>query len=332
MSSVNRLTKRETLALYVNMLKIRLAEEMISQKYLEGEIRLAIHLCIGEEAVAAGVCENLQKGDYIFSNHRSHGHYIAGNGDLNKLFAELYGKAGGCSSGKGGSMHLFDSSIGYLGSSSIVGGNIPIAVGTGLASKCLKLPRVTVCFFGDGAADEGTFYEALNFAAIKSLPVLFVCENNFYAIFSNQKVRQKLDNIYRRYREMGVPGIRVDGNDAIKVYEVSKHLIEGIRNGQGPFLMECRTYRWMAHAGPSPDNGLGYRSDQDIKNWRRKCPIQRLENYMLNHKIVEKNYLMRIHRKVSDDIKRAVLYAQNSEYPQKEDLLKDIMSVKKVTL
>ena len=233
MMSSNKLTKREALALYKNMLRIRLAEEMIAKKYSEGEIRLGIHLCIGQEAIAAGVCENLQKGDYIFSNHRSHGHYIAGNGDLPELFAELYGKASGCSSGKGGSMHLFDGRIGYLGSSSIVGGNTALAVGTALASKYFNLPRVTVCFVGDGTVDEGTFYEALSFAALKELPVLFVCENNFYAIFSHIKARQKYDNIYRRYREIGVPGKRIDGNDPLKVYEVSKRLIEEIRNEYG---------------------------------------------------------------------------------------------------
>lgn len=330
--SNNELTKREVLALYKNMLEIRLAEEMISQKYLEGEIRLAIHLSIGEEAIAAGVCENLQKGDYIFSNHRSHGHYIAGNGDLNKLFAELYGKASGCSSGKGGSMHLFDRSIGYLGSSSIVGANTAVAVGTAFASKYFNLPRVSVCFFGDAAVEEGTFYEALNFAAIKKLAVLFVCENNFYAIFSHMKARQKFDNIYRRYREMGIPGRRIDGNDVLKVYEVSKQLIGKIRNGDGPFLLECRTYRMMAHAGPSSDDGLGYRNEKEIKSWRKKCPIKRLEKYMISNNIVNNDDVIRIHQEISDDIQKAVLYAQNSEFPQKEHLLKDIMSEKKVTL
>lgn len=328
----DKLTKKEVLDLYRNMLKIRLTEERVSQEYLEGRIRLFIHLYIGQEAVATGVCKNLQKGDYIFSSHRSHGHYIAANGDLNKLFAELYGKASGCSSGKGGSMHLFDKSVGYLGSSSIVGGSIPIAVGTALTSKYLKLPRVTVCFFGDAAVDEGVFYESLNFAALKKLPVLFVCENNSYAIFSHISVRQKFDNIYKRYKEMGIPGERVDGNDVLKVYKTSKQLVKKIRKGEGPFLLECRTYRWMAHAGPLSDESLGYRSIKEIEKWRKRCPVKRLEKYMIKENIVKNDDLIRIRKKISDDIQKAVLFAENSEFPNKEHLLKDVMSKKKIII
>lgn len=328
----NELTREEVLLLYRNMLKIRLAEERISQEYLEGKIRLFVHLYVGQEAIAAGVCENLEKGDYVFSNHRSHGHYIAANGDLNGLFAELYGKASGCSSGKGGSMHLFDKSIGYLGSSSIVGGNIPIAVGVAFASKYLGSGRVTVCFFGDGALDEGVLYESFNFAAIKELPILFVCENNSYAIYSHILVRQKFDNAYKRYEEMGIPGIRVDGNDVLKVYEVSRQLMTRIRAGGGPFLLECKTYRLLAHAGPSSDEHLRYRSKEEIEEWSKKCPIKRLEKYMFENNMVKKDDLIEIRNKVADDIQEAVLFAENSELPKKEDLLRNVMSQRKVRI
>ncbi len=322
----NKLSKNEILGLYRNGLKIRLVEEEIARKYAEGKIRLAIHLCIGQEAVAAGICANLEKGDYIFSNHRSHGHYIGGNGDLNELFAELYGKRGGCSSAKGGSMHLFDKKIGYLGSTSIVAGNIPIATGTAFASKYLNLPHVSVCFFGDGAVDEGAFYESVNFAVIKKLPILFVCENNFYAIFSHIKVRQKFDNIYKRYKEMGLPGKRVDGNDVLKVYEASKQLIKKIRSGDGPFLLECRTYRLLGHAGHSSDEGLGYRGKKEIEGWHKKCPIKRLERYIIKNNIADDNGLSRIRKEVTVLIKEAVLFAQNSGLPKKIELLRDVMS------
>lgn len=332
MMSNNKLTKEKILVLYKNMLKIRLTEEKISQKYLEGEIRLFIHLYIGQEAVAVGVCENMKKGDYVFSTHRSHGHYIAAGGNLNKLFAELYGKASGCSSGKGGSMHLFDKNIGYLGSSSIVGASIPIAVGTAFTSNYLNLQRVTVCFFGDGAVDEGVFYESLNFAAIKKLPILFVCENNLYAIFSRITVRQKFDNIHKRYKEIGVPGKRVDGNDVLKIYEISKQIIKKIRNGEGPFLLECRTYRLLSHAGPSSDESLGYRSKEEIEKWQKKCPIKRLEKHMIKNNIVKNYDLIRIHKEISNTIQKAVLFTENSKYPKKEHLLKDVMSKKKMAI
>lgn len=324
--------KKTILSLYENMLTNRLTEEAIAQKYLEGKIRLAIHLYVGQEAVAAGVCENLEKGDYIFSNHRSHGHYIAGKGNLERLFAELYGKVDGCSSAKGGSMHLFDENIGYLGSTSIVGGNIPIAVGAAFRSKYLNLRNVTVCFFGDGAVDEGAFYESINFACLKKLPILFVCENNLYAIFSHIKTRQKYDNIYKRYKEIGLPGRRINGNNVLEVYKNAKELINKIRRGSGPFLLECRTYRLKGHAGPHSDENLGYRSKQEIDYWRKRCPVETLKRYIINNKILKHSGIILIKKRIDKAVGRAVLFAEKSRLPKKNHLALHAMSEKKIKI
>lgn len=330
--SGNSMTNKQIIALYESMLRIRLAEEMVRVKYLEGKIRMAIHLYHGQEAIAAGVCANLNKRDYIFSNHRSHGHYLGANGDLNKFFAELYGKESGCSSGKGGSMHLFDKKIGYLGSSSIVGGNIPISVGAAFASKYKGSDSVTFCFLGDGAVDEGAFYEGVNFAVMKELPVLFVCENNSYAICSHIRVRQKKDNIYSRYRAMGLPGSRVDGNDVLKVYKRSKELVKEIRNKKGPHLLECKTYRILGHAGPHSDEKHGYRSEEELEKWLRKCPIKKLEKYIVRKKILKKDKLAAIRERVERHVAKGVLYAENGKFPRKDHLLENVFSTVKIEI
>ena len=319
--------------LYNRMQRTRLVEEEVRQICLEGgSIKCSPHLYHGQEAVAAGVCANLTKGDYLFSNHRSHGHYIAANGNLGKFFAELFGKKTGCSSGKGGSMHLYDKDAGYLGSSSIVGGSVPIATGTALGIKHKKLENVIISFLGDSALEEGAVYESFNFAAVKSLPVVFVVENNGYAIFSRLDTRQKYNNAHKRYEDLGVPGERVDGNNVLEVYSKTNKIIKKVRSGNGPFLLECMTYRILGHAGPHPDYKLGYRTKEEVDSWIAKCPIKKLETYMEEKSIIDNEQKKILYNELIMEIKDAVKFAEESPYPNAEDVLSDVMSAKRIDI
>ena len=248
------------MAMYITILKIRKFEERVSDLLLNNEIKCPTHLYIGQEALATGVCANLKEEDYVFSTHRSHGHYIAKGGDLKLLMAELYTKRTGCSKGKGGSMHIVAPEIGFLGSSSIVGGNLPLSVGVALASSMLKNDRVSVAFFGDGATDEGVFHESLNFASLKKLPVLFICENNLFSTHLPLFLRQPTNDIYKKVESYLIPGICVDGNNVLEVFEASRKAIERARNGGGPTLIEGKTFRWRAHVGPWLDIDISFRT------------------------------------------------------------------------
>ncbi len=319
-----KVKSKDLIKIYSVMLKIRLFEERIIQLYPQQEIRTPVHLYIGQEAIAAGVCYYLKKEDYCFTNHRSHGHCIAKGISLQSIMAELYGKKTGCCKGKGGSMHLADADQGILATSAIVGGGIPLAVGAALSLKFKKSKNIAVTFFGDGAVDEGMFYESLNFAALKKLPVLFVCENNFYATNSPLKARQPLDNIFKKGRIFGIDGFRCDGNDAIEVLDISRRLIEKIRRGCGPFLLECRTYRWKGHVGPDSDVEKGCRPQYELESWIKKCPIKRLESHLLKKKILTKEKIEKIHCQIQDEITIAHDFAKNSPFPDIEALCKDV--------
>ena len=241
-----------------------MVEERIADKYSEQEMRCPVHLCIGQEAVAAGACEALTTDDYVLSGHRSHGHYLAKGGDLKGMIAEIYGKANGCSGGKGGSMHLVDQSVGFLGSTPIVGSTIPIAVGTSFGSVMQKVPKVTVVFFGEAATEEGVFHESINFAAVKKLPIVFVCENNQYSVYSPMSVRQPRGReVFSLARGHGVESHQGDGNNAVAVYELVTKAVEKARNGDGPSFLEFKPYRWRDHVGPLFDDAKGYRSSDD---------------------------------------------------------------------
>ena len=267
---------------YFQMLRIRLVEERIAERYPQQEMRCPVHLCIGQEAVAAGVCAALTREDYVMSGHRSHGHYLAKGGSLKAMMAELYGKATGCSRGKGGSMHLVDLEVGFLGATPIVGATIPIAVGTAFASLMRGESRVSVVFFGDAAPETGAFHESLNFAALKRLPVVFVCENNLYSTASPLSVRQPDGlELVERGRGHGVASEQGDGNDAVEVYERARRAVERARRGEGPTFLEFKTYRWREHCGPYYDNDLGYRSESEFQEWQGRCPLTRLKERLL---------------------------------------------------
>lgn len=249
-SRIDAGTSRDTLiGMYENMLRIRRLEEEIAEAYKEQEMRCPTHLSIGQEAAAVGVCAALKTDDVIFSTHRCHAHYLAKGGDPRRLLAELYGKKTGCAGGKGGSMHLIDEAVGMLGSSSIVGASVPLAVGAALAFSMQGSDSVAVAFLGDAGVEQGVFHESLNFAALKKLPVLFVCENNLYATQSPLTNRHAEDNIYKLGEVYGIPGEQLDGNDVLAVYKAAVKAIERCRQGRGPTLLELMTYRWREHVG-----------------------------------------------------------------------------------
>jgi pyruvate dehydrogenase E1 component alpha subunit len=306
------------------MLLIRRTEEKIGDLYPEQEMKCAVHLSIGEEASAAGVCAALRGDDVIYSTHRCHAHYLAKGGNLKRMVAELYGKASGCCRGKGGSMHLADPEVGMMGSSAIVAGSIPLAVGSALAFSMKGNDRVAVALFGDGGAEQGSFSECLSFASLKSLPVIFVCENNLYATYTHISARQPKDNIHQRGEPYGVPGTEIDGNDVLAVYEAASQAVERCRLGKGPSLLECRTYRWRGHVGPDYDCDLGYRSKQELEEWMRRCPIMTYEKTLVSAGICSQSDLDLIRGEVDEEVARAVTFAKSSPEPELDDLLQDV--------
>jgi len=310
--------------IYYYLTKIRKFEEKIIQIYPKQDMCTPVHLYIGQEAIAVGFCINLKKEDYVFSNHRNHGHLIAKGVDLKPLFAELYGKKTGCSSGKGGSMHMISVKHSILGTSAIVGGGIPIAVGSALASKIKKDNRIVIAFFGDGAVDEGVFYESLNFSSLKKLPIIFVCENNFYATNSLQKVRQVNTDIYKIADFFSMPGICIDGNDVFEVHKTAKKFIARTRNGSGPSLIETRTYRWRTHVGPETDVEKGFRQKEEVEKWIKKCPLEKFKRYILENNLLKEKDLKQMDGEVEKEIEEALDFALKSPYPQEKDLYKDV--------
>lgn len=310
--------------MYYMMVKIRREGERIAELYPDQEMRCPTHLSIGQEAVAVGVCANLRKDDYAFSFHRCHAHYLAKGGDIKGLIAELYGKRTGCAGGVGGSMHLVAPEVWFMGASSIVAGTIPIAMGTALASVMQGSDRVSVVFFGDAGVEEGTFHETLNFASLKKLPVTFVCENNLYATHSHLLARQPADNIFERGESHGVQGKCVDGNDLLAVYRAAKEAVNRCRRGQGPYLMECKTYRWREHVGPYYDYDMGYRGKEELEKWMAKCPLSLYEKTLLENGILSQKDVDTVVKQVNEEIEEAVKFAKESPFPDESALLKNI--------
>ena len=311
-------------AMYVTMLRIRKFEERVADLVSKGEIVCPCHLYIGEEAVSTGVCSALRKDDWVFSTHRSHGHYIAKGGDTMALMAELYCRATGCSGGRGGSMHLASPEVGLPGSSAIVAGTIPLAVGAALALSMQGRDAVSIAFFGDGAADEGVFYESLNFASLKRLPVVFVCENNLYSTHMPISACLADTSIYKKTEVFRMPGIRVDGNNVVEIYKVAKRAIEDARCGKGPTLIECMTYRWRGHVGPNFDLDKGLRTKEELDYWMNRCPIKALEGLLLNHDIIGESEKVQICRGIEKEIEEALIFAKQSPYPDQSELTDNV--------
>jgi len=311
--------------LYKTMVRIRVCEESFVEPILTGEVRCPVHLHTGQEAIATGVCFALTEKDYIFGSHRSHGHYLAKGGDIGELVGEIYCKENGCSRGRGGSMHIIAPQIGMVGSAPIVAGTIPLALGAALASRIRKEKRVTVSFFGDGAAGEGVLYESLNFAALKKLPIIFACENNFYSTHLPIRECRPENNIFEIGKPFCIQSFRVDGNDVLKVYEVSKNAVGLCRKDRGPIFIEFITYRLRGHVGPD-DNIQGthtdIRSKEEVEAWRKKDPIRRFEAFLIKNRILKKEDLRRINQEVEAEVKEAHRYAKMSPYPNPDELTK----------
>jgi pyruvate dehydrogenase E1 component alpha subunit len=313
---------RETLSLmYERMLKIRHFESRVSELFAAGEMPGFVHLYLGEEAVAVGVCAALNDDDYITSTHRGHGHIIAKGGDVKLMMAELYGKATGYNKGKGGSMHIADPSLGILGANGIVGAGIPIATGAGMSSKLLKTGRVAACFFGDGGANQGTFHEAINIASAFDLPVIYVCENNLYGVGTLQSQVRKVEDIGDRAAAYAIPGRVVDGNDVLAVYEASAEAVARARSGNGPTLIECKTYRWRTHFEGEPDT---YRPPEEVEAWLKREPIAPYRQYLIQEGILDEQEAARIEAEVIGELDAAVEFARASPLPEPESALTDL--------
>ncbi len=308
--------------LYRTMLRIREFEEQVADLVEKGEIKCPCHLCIGQEATAAGVCASLETRDYLLGAHRSHGHYLAKGGPMDQMMAELFGRTTGCSRGRGGSMHLIAPEVGILGTVPIVSGTIPIAVGAALASSLRKDGRVTVVFFGDGAMEEGTLHESMNLAAVKKLPVVFVCENNFYSSHLHWTERRAEDNLLDSAKAHGMPGLSVDGNDVEAVHVAAQGAVERARHGGGPAFLECRTFRWRGHVGPSWDMDVGLTRKDEVQDWMKKDPIRRLKHRLVEAEGMKEEKFKSIHDQVKDEVARSVDFARRSPWPDPSDLAK----------
>lgn len=320
---MDKLNRINIIEMYKTMLKIRKFEQVAMNTFAEGKIPGFVHLYIGEEAIATGVCASLTDDDYITSTHRGHGHIVAKGGDLKYMMAELFGKATGYCKGKGGSMHIADATKGILGANGIVGAGHNIAVGAGLSAQYRGTKQVCVCFFGDASTNQGTFHESLNMASVWKLPVVFVCENNLYGISVSQSRHQAIRDISDRAAAYNVPGITVDGNDIFAVYEVAKEAIEAARQGKGPTLLECKTYRQRGHFEGDP---CTYKPTEEQEEWLAKDPIPRFEKYLLEEEGLSEKELEKIQKDIDREISDAVDFANESPYPELESVLEDVYS------
>ena len=303
------------------MNKIRKFEEKALHLFETNKLRGSVHLCIGEEASPATVCALLNPDDYITSTHRGHGHCIAKGADVRMALAELMGKATGYCKGRGGSMHIADVSAGNLGANAIVGGGIPIAVGAAMASQMQKNGKIAVSFFGDAATNEGVFHEALNFAAVWKMPVVFVCENNGYGISVPQWESTAVKDISVRAAAYDIPGVTVDGNDVLAIAQAFKAAEERARAGEGPTLIECKTYRWLGHWTGDPQP---YRTREEVEEWKKKCPIKRLKNYLLENGMATEEELTALEDKAQALIDEAEEFALNSPEPDPAHVMDDV--------
>lgn len=322
---IKSLEKEKLLDIYTRMVKIRQFEEKAGTLFAQGQLAGFLHLYVGEEAVGAGVCAALHDDDYIVSTHRGHGHLIAKGGDVKKIMAELFGKITGYCKGKGGSMHVADFSKGMLGACGIVGGGIPIAVGAALSSKIQGTRQVAVAFFGDGASNEGSFHESINFAAAQNLPVIFLVENNGYGEFTPQCGSMRIENIADRAAGYGIPGVIVDGLDAVAVYSTTMEWVEKLRNGEGPVLIEAKTHRKSGHSeGESAFlDGQAYRLPEEEKRAKETDCIEILKACILENGAAAEADLQALDQTIKNEIEAAVEFARESPFPTEADLFTD---------
>lgn len=317
------------LALLHEMKRIRAYEEMIAARYSENQMRCPTHLSIGQEAVPAALSQILTKQDLAVSTHRAHAHYLGKGGDGQRLIAEIYGKATGCSAGKGGSMHLVDLAAGFKGSTAIVGNTIPIGVGIGLSLKLSGSKNISVVYVGDAAVEEGSFFEAANFAVLRGLPVLFVCENNLYSVYSHISVRQPAGRaIHKMAAGIGLRAWSADGNDVEDCFSRLEAEVSAIRAGQGPAFAEFATYRWLEHCGPNYDNDLGYRNPAEFEEWKKRDPVSRQQDRLRAEGVLDDAALRKMEAEISQEVKAAFEFAEKSPYPKEEEAFHHIFREK----
>ena len=311
------------LDLHRRMVRIRRFEEAAGKLMEDGKIPGALHLYVGEEAVASGVMAHLSNQDQITSTHRGHGHLIAKGGAFDRMFAELFGRATGYCKGKGGSMHISNMDLGMLGANGIVGGGPPIAMGAAFSNKFRKTDHVACCFFGDGASNEGAFHEAANMAALFKLPCIFVCENNGYGEYTSQANHQAIVDVADRAPGYGMPGVIVDGMDVVAVYEAAGEAIARARTGEGPTLLECKTYRYYDHVGVR-GMGLSYRTDEEVEQWQKKDPIAGFEARLAEMGVLSTDEAKAVHEQIIADVQAGIEFAENSPYPDPEAITDDV--------
>jgi len=321
-----KIKKKNKVKLYYEMKRIREVEKTIASKYSEWEMRCPVHLSIGQEAIAVGVCQNLKKKDQIVTAHRSHAHYLAKGGSLKRMIAELYGKETGCAKGFGGSMHLIDLKAGVSAAVPIVGSTIPIGTGIAWANKLNKKKgEIVVAFFGDGATEQGAFFESLDFAALHNLPILFICENNEYSVYSHISKRQsKRRSIVKISKSLGIDSIKVNGNLIEEVYLKTKKITDIIRKNSRPYLIEFSTFRNLEHCGPNYDDNLNYRSKKYLKYWSDKCPVHNYEKHLKKKNYLSLKAKIQMKNKIKNQISSAFDFAKKSKFPQKKLLKKYI--------
>ena len=311
--------------LLYQMRRIRHVEQEIARRYSEGKMRCPTHLSIGQEAVSAAVGLALRRSDLAVSGHRAHAHYLAKGGSLPAMLAEIYGRIDGCSRGKGGSMHLIDESVGFMGSTAIVAGTIPVGVGLAYGMKCKLADQVSCIFHGDAAVEAGVFFESVNFAVVKKLPVLFLCENNLYSVYSPLSVRQPEGRSIAKMAEgLGMKSGTGDGNDVSEVYAKTIEALDSIRAGGGPQLLEFSTYRWLEHCGPNYDNDLGYRTEAEYLAWKTKEPIARFESVLLTGGIVSAAEVGRMDLDIEREVSTAFEFADASSFPDAASAYTDL--------
>jgi len=316
------LSKAKLIEMYRKMVTIRAFEYKIKELFSNGTIVGDLHLSIGQEAVAVGVCAALRKDDYIVSNHRGHGHCIAWGVDIKRMMAELFGRETGICRGKGGSMHIADFNINMLGASGIVGANMPLAVGAGLAIKLRETDQVVTVFFGDGASNQGTFHESINLAAIWKLPVIFVCENNQYAESTPFSKAMLVKNIADRAKAYGIHGEVVDGMDVMAVYEAISKNVTRPREGNGPVLMECKTYRYMGHEEGDP--WWMYRTKREVEEWKKRDPVISFKTRLIKEEVLTENDAKKMNQEAEKLIEEAVKFAKESPWPKPGEATKDV--------
>ena len=320
------LPKEKLLHMYRVMVKIRRFEETVRDLFFQGQIPGFVHVSIGEEAVPTGVCSALTNDDYITTTHRGHGHMLAKGGELKPMMAEIFGRATGYCKGKGGSMHIVSYELGILGANGIVGAGIPIATGAALASSFRNNSAVAVSFFGDGASNEGTFHESLNLASLWRLPAIYVCQNNAYAEFTPTAESTSVKDIAVRGAGHGIPGVIVDGNDVLAVHEAMLTAVQRAKRGDGPTLIEAKTYRWEGHVVGEQAFVGEYRNPEEVEAAKRRCPIALFAQQLVATGFVEAPELRRIESEVQQAVEEAVAFAQSSALPDVAEATRDVFA------